>query len=187
MEHSEKNQFSGRTFQQLEAQLNLCTMELGEIEGEFIERAAQISATERALNQNNQKIVELNDAVQKLKLDQDMVAQELEVIDTQMGSLAETLVPLEKKFEELPCAELNQTSRLAENLDMQLKNMSGDLHELVGRLKQNNEEQSDADPVAQIGNILNTHVESLDWVSSQTNAIQQKLNEMEKAKNNLKR
>jgi len=125
----------------------------------FTEQATQINAWDKLLISNNQKIVELNDAVKKVKTDQQVLDQELEFIATQQKELEDSLAPLEKEFVNLPRVDMerSQTYLMVENLDTQLKQMSEDLKEIIDNLNEANKGQDTTDPIIQIGKILNAH------------------------------
>ncbi|KAM8715875.1 hypothetical protein ACLKA7_002852 [Drosophila subpalustris] len=105
------------TYNQLEEHINKWTLEFEEQEKVFTEQATQINAWDKLLIGNNQKIIELNDAVQKVKNDQQVLDQELEFIATQHKELEESLAPLEKEFINLPRVdqERSQTYLMVEN------------------------------------------------------------------------
>ncbi|EDW02308.1 nuclear pore glycoprotein p62 [Drosophila grimshawi] len=177
------------TYNQLEEHINKWTLEFEEQEKVFTEQATQINAWDKLLIGNNQKIIELNDAVQKVKNDQQVLDQELEFIATQHKELEESLLPLEKEFTNLPRVdqERSQTYLMVENLDTQLKQMSEDLKEVIDNLNEANKGQDSTDPIIQIGKILNAHMNSLQWVESQSKDICKKLDDIAKIHETQKR
>ncbi|KAL7736151.1 hypothetical protein ACLKA6_003699 [Drosophila palustris] len=177
------------TYNQLEEHINKWTLEFEEQEKVFTEQATQINAWDKLLIGNNQKIIELNDAVQKVKNDQQVLDQELEFIATQHKELEESLAPLEKEFINLPRVdqERSQTYLMVENLDTQLKQMSEDLKEIIDNLNEANKGQDNTDPIIQIGKILNAHMNSLQWIESQSTHICKKLDDIGKIHETQKR
>ncbi|ALC41507.1 Nup62 [Drosophila busckii] len=177
------------TYNQLEEHINKWTLEFEEQEKVFAEQATQINAWDKLLINNNQKIIELNDAVGKVKNDQQVLDQELEFIATQHKELEESLAPLEKEFINLPRVdhERSQTYLMVENLDTQLKQMSEDLKEIIDNLNEANKGQDNTDPIIQIGKILNAHMSSLQWIESQSTHICKKLDDIGKIHETQKR
>lgn len=177
------------SYHQLEEHINKWTLEFEEQEKVFTEQATQINAWDKLLIGNNQKIIELNDAVQKVKNDQQVLDQELEFIATQHKELEESLGPLEKEFTSLPRVdqERSQTYLMVENLDTQLKQMSEDLKEVIDNLNEANKGQDHTDPIIQIGKILNAHMNSLQWIETQSSHICKKLDDIGKIHETQKR
>ncbi|KAH8319901.1 hypothetical protein KR074_008954 [Drosophila pseudoananassae] len=177
------------SYNQLEEHINKWTLEFEEQEKVFTEQATQINAWDKLLISNNQKIVELNDAVKKVKTDQQVLDQELEFIATQHKELEESLAPLEKEFVNLPRVDMerSQTYLMVENLDTQLKQMSEDLKEIIDNLNEANKGQDTTDPIIQIGKILNAHMSSLQWIESQSSNICRKLDDIGKIQDTQKR
>ncbi|KAH8234240.1 hypothetical protein KR038_004461 [Drosophila bunnanda] len=177
------------SYNQLEEHINKWTLEFEEQEKVFTEQATQINAWDKLLISNNQKIVELNDAVKKVKTDQQLLDQELEFIATQHKELEESLAPLEKEFVNLPRVDMerSQTYLMVENLDTQLKQMSEDLKEIIDNLNETNKGQDTTDPIIQIGKIVNAHMSSLQWIESQSSNITKKLDEIGKIHDSQKR
>ncbi|XP_017146885.1 nuclear pore glycoprotein p62 [Drosophila miranda] len=177
------------SYNQLEEHINKWTLEFEEQEKIFTEQATQINAWDKLLISNNHKIIELNDAVKKVKNDQQVLDQELEFIATQHKELEESLAPLEKEFVALPRVDMerNQTFLMVENLDTQLKQMSEDLKEIIDNLNETSKGQDNTDPIIQIGKILNAHMSSLQWTESQSNNICKKLDDIGKIHDTQKR
>ncbi|XP_067632232.1 nuclear pore glycoprotein p62 [Eurosta solidaginis] len=177
------------SYNQLEEHINKWTLELEEQEKVFADQATQINAWDKILISNNHKILELNDAVQKVKSDQQTLEQELEFIATQHKELEESIVPLQKEFLKLPQVDVerSQTYLLVENLDTQLKQMSEDLKEIIDNLNEANKGQDSTDPIIQIGKILNAHMSSLQWIESSTTNISNKLDDITKMHESFKR
>lgn len=58
------------TYRQLEEAINKWTLELEEQEKVFLNQATQVNAWDRLLVNNGEKIISLNDSVEKVRLDQ---------------------------------------------------------------------------------------------------------------------
>ena len=177
------------TYNQLEEHINKWTLELEEQEKTFTDQATQINAWDKILITNNQKILDLNDAVQKVKSEQHTLEQELEFIATQHKELEESIVPLQKEFLKIPQVDVerSQTYLMVENLDTQLKQMSEDLKEIIDNLNESNKCQDNSDPIIQIGKILNAHMSSLQWIEQSTSSIGSKLEDITKMHETFKR
>ncbi|XP_013115557.2 nuclear pore glycoprotein p62 [Stomoxys calcitrans] len=177
------------SYNQLEEHINKWTLELEEQEKVFTDQATQINAWDKVLISNNQKILDLNDAVQKVKSDQQTLEQELEFIATQHKELEESIVPLQKEFLKIPQVDVerSQTYLMVENLDTQLKQMSEDLKEIIDNLNESNKCQDNSDPIIQIGKILNAHMSSLQWIEQSTANIGTKLEDITKMHETFKR
>ena len=61
---------SATSYRQLEEAINKWTLELEEQEKVFLNQATQVNAWDRMMVNNGEKIVSLNEAVDKVKLDQ---------------------------------------------------------------------------------------------------------------------
>ncbi|KAI8128800.1 hypothetical protein FF38_13034 [Lucilia cuprina] len=177
------------SYNQLEEHINKWTLELEDQEKVFTDQATQINAWDKILISNNQKILDLNDAVQKVKSDQQTLEQELEFIATQHKELEESIMPLQKEFMKIPQVDVerSQTYLMVENLDTQLKQMSEDLKEIIDNLNESNKCQDNSDPIIQIGKILNAHMSSLQWIEQSTSSIGSKLEDITKMHETFKR
>lgn len=177
------------TFGQIEEHINKWTLELEEQEKTFTNQATQINAWDKLLINNNDKIIALNEAVQKVKIDQQTLEQELDFIATQHAELEDSIVPLQNNFMNLPQidVERTQTYQLVENLDTQLKQMSEDIKEVIDYLNEASKVQDSTDPINQVGRILNAHMNSLQWIEDSSSAITSKLDDISKIHEQLKR
>ncbi|XP_050454990.1 nuclear pore glycoprotein p62 [Cataglyphis hispanica] len=164
-------------FCQLEESINKWTLDLEEQEKVFVNQATQINAWDKLLITNGEKIVTLNQEVERVKIEQQQLDHELDYVVGQQKELQECLVPLEKELASLSISDSDReyTYRLAENLDTQLKRMSEDLKEIIEHLNEANRAQDSSDPIVQIGKILNAHMNSLQWLDQQTALLSQKI------------
>ncbi|XP_014223787.1 nuclear pore glycoprotein p62 [Trichogramma pretiosum] len=168
-------------FCQLEESINKWTLELEEQEKVFVNQATQINAWDRLLINNGEKIVTLNQEVERVKLEQQQLEHELDYVVGQQKELQDCLVPLEKELALLSVTdpEREYTYRLAENIDTQLKQMSEDLKEIIEHLNEANRAQDSSDPIVQIVKILNAHMNSLQWLVQRTNVLSTKIQQID--------
>ncbi|WAR02400.1 NUP62-like protein [Mya arenaria] len=145
-------------YKQLEDQINKWMTELEEQERMFLTQATQVNAWDRLLVDNGEKITLLNGDLERVKVDQGKLEQELEFIKAQQHELEELLNPMEKSLEALPTS--------TDNIDAQLKRMVQDLKEIIDHLNTSASTQDNNDPVLQITKILNAHMDSLHYVES---------------------
>ncbi|XP_066995442.2 nuclear pore glycoprotein p62 [Anabrus simplex] len=169
-------------FCQLEEGINKWTLELEEQEKVFLNQATQVNAWDRLLIENGEKLVELSNSVERVKLEQQQLDHELEFILAQQRELEDLLTPLEKELANNSVSDPGRehTYQLAENLDTQLKQMSEDLKEIIELLNETNRTQDNTDPIVQIGRILNAHMNSLQWIDQNTTLIQTQLDQVVK-------
>ncbi|XP_011873459.1 PREDICTED: nuclear pore glycoprotein p62 [Vollenhovia emeryi] len=168
-------------FCQLEESINKWTLELEEQEKVFVNQATQVNVWDKLLITNGEKIVTLNQEVERVKIEQQQLEQELDYVVGQQKELQECLVPLEKELASLSVSDSDReyTYRLSENLDTQLKSMSEDLKEIIEHLNEANRAQDSSDPIVQIGKILNAHTNSLQWLDQQTALLSQKIQQID--------
>ncbi|XP_067945469.1 nuclear pore glycoprotein p62-like [Watersipora subatra] len=170
------------TYKELEEHMNKWSMELDHQEKVFLEQATKVNAWDKVLIENGQKITDLNSDVEKIKLDQHRLTNELDFIVAQQTELEEMLIPLEDSVAKLPPinyqqhtdSEREHTYQIAENIDAQLKRMTEDLKEVIDHLNMGTGSQDTSDPMLQISKILNAHMESLQWVDQNAALLQQK-------------
>jgi len=183
------------TFRQLEETINKWTTELEEQERNFLDQATQVNAWDRIVMDNGDRIIELNQAVDKVKLDQQKLDHELDFVHSQQRELEDLITPLEAALESLPPVSYTQhadverehTYVLAESLDAQLKRMGQDLKEIIERLNATNSKPDNNDPLQQVTKILNAHVTSLMWVDRNTSNLQKRVEDISKQMNVEKR
>ncbi|XP_012542406.1 nuclear pore glycoprotein p62 [Monomorium pharaonis] len=168
-------------FCQLEESINKWTLELEEQEKVFVNQATQVNAWDKLLITNGEKIVTLNQEVERVKIEQQQLEHELDYVVGQQKELQECLVPLEKELASLSVLDSDReyTYQLSENLDTQLKRMSEDLKEIIEHLNEANRAQDSSDPIVQIGKILNAHMNSLQWLDQQTALLNQKIQQID--------
>ncbi|KAJ6653526.1 hypothetical protein lerEdw1_009106 [Lerista edwardsae] len=167
------------TYAQLESLINKWSLELEDQEKHFLQQATQVNAWDRTLIENGEKITSLHREVEKVKLDQKRLDQELDFILSQQKELEDLLTPLEESVKEQSGTiylqhadeEREKTYKLAENIDAQLKRMAQDLKDIIEHLNTSGGPADTSDPLQQICKILNAHMDSLQWID-QNSGIQ---------------
>ncbi|XP_051505415.1 nucleoporin 62 like [Myxocyprinus asiaticus] len=176
------------SYAQLEALINKWSSELEDHERHFLQQATQVNAWDRMLVENGEKITTLHKDMEKVKLDQRRLDQELDFILSQQKELEDLLGPLEESVKEQSGTiymqnadeERERTYKLAENVDAQLKRMSQDLKEIIEHLNTSSGPADIADPLQQICKILNAHMDSLQWVEQNSVLLQRRVEEVSK-------
>jgi nuclear pore complex protein Nup62 len=166
------------TYAQLEDSINKWTIDLEEQGKFFINQAKQLNAWDNLLVSNSDKILALNETIERVKQQQKQLDQELDFVLAQQNELDELSLPLEKQLADIPVTDQNrfQTYQLSEIIDSQLKQMSEDLKEIVEHLNESNKNEDISDPVIQVSRILNAHMNSLQWIDRNTSQICSHLN-----------
>uniref|UniRef100_A0A670HLZ3 Nuclear pore glycoprotein p62 n=1 Tax=Podarcis muralis TaxID=64176 RepID=A0A670HLZ3_PODMU len=176
------------TYAQLESLVNKWSLELEDQEKHFLQQATQVNAWDRKLIENGEKITSLHREVEKVKLDQKRLDQELDFILSQQKELEDLLVPLEESVKEQSGTvylqhadeEREKTYKLAENIDAQLKRMAQDLKDIIEHLNTSGGPADTSDPLQQICKILNAHMDSLQWIDQNSALLQRKVEEVTK-------
>ncbi|XP_036596379.1 nuclear pore glycoprotein p62 isoform X6 [Trichosurus vulpecula] len=176
------------TYAQLESLINKWSLELEDQEKHFLQQATQVNAWDRTLIENGEKITSLHREVEKVKLDQKRLDQELDFILSQQKELEDLLAPLEEAVKEQSGTiylqhadeEREKTYKLAENIDAQLKRMAQDLKEIIEHLNTSGGPPDTSDPLQQICKILNAHMDSLQWIDQNSALLQRKVEEVSK-------
>lgn len=172
----------GVSFSHLEETINKWTIELEEQEKVFLNQMEQVRDWDKMLMSTGDKIVSLNDGMQKVKMRQVQLDHELDFIVAQQRELEECLVPLEKEFADITISdpERNSIYERAENLNTQLQQIAGQLKTVIEHVNEKNANEDTTDPIVQIGKILNAHMNSLQWIDQNTAVIQQMLDQIGK-------
>ncbi|XP_074134280.1 nuclear pore glycoprotein p62 isoform X2 [Sminthopsis crassicaudata] len=176
------------TYAQLESLINKWSLELEDQEKHFLQQATQVNAWDRTLIENGEKITSLHREVEKVKLDQKRLDQELDFILSQQKELEDLLAPLEDAVREQSGTiflqhadeEREKTYKLAENIDAQLKRMAQDLKDIIEHLNMSGGPPDTNDPLQQICKILNAHMDSLQWIDQNSALLQRKVEEVSK-------
>ncbi|XP_036380853.1 nucleoporin 62 like [Megalops cyprinoides] len=183
------------SYAQLEALINKWSLELEDQERHFLQQATQVNAWDRMLVENGEKITSLHREMEKVKLDQRRLDQELDFILSQQKELEDLLSPLEESVKEQSGTiymqnadeERERTYKLAENVDAQLKRMSQDLKEIIEHLNTSSGSADTSDPLQQICKILNAHMDSLQWIDQNSLLLQRRVEEVSKLCDNRRK
>uniref|UniRef100_M3XXC5 Nuclear pore glycoprotein p62 n=1 Tax=Mustela putorius furo TaxID=9669 RepID=M3XXC5_MUSPF len=174
------------TYGQLDGLINKWNLDLEDQEKYFLHQATQVNAWDRTLIENGEKITTLHGEVEKVKLDQQRLEQELDFILSQQKELENLLTPLEEfvkdhsgaPYLQLADEDHGKTYKLAENIDAQLKRMAQDLKDIVEHLNRVGSPADTTDPLQQICKILNAHMDSLQWINQNSGMLQKKVEEV---------
>ncbi|XP_077139487.1 nuclear pore glycoprotein p62-like isoform X2 [Ranitomeya variabilis] len=171
------------TYAQLEKLINKWSLELDDQEKVFLHQATQVNAWDRTLIRNGEKSTTLHQEMEKVKLDQKRLDQELDFILSQQKELEDLLTPLEESVKEQSGTiylqhadkEREKTYKLAENIDAQLKRMAQDLKDVIDHLNTKAGPGDASTPLQQICKILNAHVDSLQWIDQNSVLLERKV------------
>jgi len=179
------------SYKELEDTVDKWLHDLAEQEKAFVLQATQVNTWDRQLIENGEKVTELNNEVERVKADQSRLDRELDFILSQQEELEELLQPIEAsaKSQQLvqhvqhSDVERERTYNLADNIDAQLKRMMEDLREIIERINNSNVNPGSGggagdEAMASIGKILNSHMDSLQWVDQSTNQLQKRLQDV---------
>lgn len=173
--------------------------ELEQQEKLFLNQATQVNAWNKLLVENADKITALNAEFENIELSQKRLNTELEFIKKQEDDLEELLKPLEENVKQQLSSftssvhthhadvERERTYNLAENIDSQLKNMALDLREVVEHINSTSAPADTSNPINQIGMILSAHMDSLQWLDTNSSSLHHKVQEMTKQVDHMKR
>ncbi|XP_057574359.1 nucleoporin-62 C-terminal-like protein isoform X4 [Hippopotamus amphibius kiboko] len=174
------------TYGQLDGLVNKWNLELEDQEKHFLHQATQVNAWDHTLIENGEKITALHGEVEKVKLDQKRLEQELDFILSQQKELEDLLTSLEEYvkdqsrsvYAQYADEEREKTYKLAENVDAQLKRMAQDLKDVIDYLNTFESPADTTDPLQQICKILNAHMNSLQWINQTSGMLQRKVEEV---------
>ncbi|XP_008993257.2 LOW QUALITY PROTEIN: nuclear pore glycoprotein p62-like [Callithrix jacchus] len=177
---------SAMTYAQLESLINKWSLALKDQEWHFFQLATQVNAWDRTLIENREKITRLHQEVEKVKLDQKRLDQELDFILSQQKELEDLLSPLEELVKEQSGTiylqdadkECEKTYELAENMGAQLKLMAQDLKAIIEHLNTSGSPADTSDLLQEICKLLNAHMDSLQWINQNSALLQRKVEEV---------
>uniref|UniRef100_A0A673UNM9 Nuclear pore glycoprotein p62 n=1 Tax=Suricata suricatta TaxID=37032 RepID=A0A673UNM9_SURSU len=161
------------TYGQLDSLINKWSLDLEDEEKYFLHQVTQVNAWDRILTENGEKITTLHGEVEKVKLDQKRLEQELDYILSQQKELEDLLTPLEEFVKDQTGSaylqhedeEPGKIYKLAENIDAQLKQMAQDLKDIIENLNIFGSPAVITDLLQQICKILKAHMDSLQWIN----------------------
>ncbi|KAI4544917.1 hypothetical protein MG293_005183 [Ovis ammon polii] len=173
------------TYGQLDGLVNKWNLELEDQEKHFLHQATVVNAWDYTLMENGEKITALHGEVEKVKLDQKRLEQELDFILSQQKELEDLLIPLEESLKDHSVSvypqyidEHEKTYKLAENVDAQMKQMTQDLKDITEYLNIFESPADSTDPLQWICRILNVHLDCLQWINHTSDMLQRKVEEV---------
>ncbi|KAB0393040.1 hypothetical protein E2I00_006432 [Balaenoptera physalus] len=127
------------TYGQLDGLINKWSLELEDQEKCFLHQASQLNAWDYTCIENGEKIIALHGEVQKVKLYQQRLEQELDFILSQQKELEDLLTLSEESVKDQSGSvylqhtdeEREKTYKLAEDVDAKLKQMAQDLKDIT--------------------------------------------------------
>ncbi|XP_028750966.1 nucleoporin-62 C-terminal-like protein [Peromyscus leucopus] len=176
------------TYGRLESMVDKLHIHLRDQEKHFLYQANQLNVWNHTLIEKRDEITLLHHEVEKVKLDQRRLEQELDFILAQQKELEHLLTPLEEFVKEQNGAfnllyfdkEYERIYKLAETIDAELKRMTQDLKDIIFHLNSLGSPGDAAERVQQICKILNAHMDSLQWISQNSGIMQKKMKEITK-------
>lgn len=185
-------------FKELEIMINKWTNELEQQERLFIDQATHVNGWNKLLIDNSHKIMELHGEFEKMQCDQERLNQDLDFIKTQQQELEDLIRPLEETLRQQSAShvpsihtnhadlEREKTYGLVANIDGQLKHMCGDMREIIDHVNATTLPTDNTNPINQISKILSAHMDSLQWLDSNSNSLERKLDDLSKQVNDRK-
>ncbi|KAJ3752203.1 Nsp1-like C-terminal region-domain-containing protein [Lentinula raphanica] len=197
----------GKTIEEI---VNKWSNELETHVKEFNKFAAEVSVWDRALIENSNNLAAIYSHVLAAEREQAEVDQSLDHIEQQQKDLAATLDAYEKVTEEIfggqggslraldtgPAdTERDKNYMLAADLQTHLDDLSGSLTQMIEAVNglstpsgsvnssdpsANGTDRSQEDPMAQISQILSSHLDSLQWIDGAVREIESKISEVER-------
>ncbi|XP_061265347.1 nucleoporin-62 C-terminal-like protein isoform X1 [Bos javanicus] len=161
------------TYGQLDGLVNKWNLELEDQEKYFLHQATLVNAWDYTLMENGEKITALHGEVEKVKLHQKRLEQELDFILSQQRELEDLFIPLEESLKDHSGSvypqyidEHEKTYKFAENVDAQMKQMTQDLKDIIEYLNifespADSTDLTDSLPAEPQGKPKNTGVDSL--------------------------
>jgi len=153
----------------------------------FMRQANQVNQWDKLLMSNAEQVLDLNNEVEKVRADQQRLNHDLDFISSQQQELEDMLQPLEEKIKSAGVSLNNQysdnerekTYSLAEHIDGQLQQMSGDVTEVIEHLNSvNSSNQDENNPMYQISKILNMHMDALVWIDQHSIVLQKRVEDV---------
>ncbi|KAJ7699950.1 Nsp1-like C-terminal region-domain-containing protein [Mycena rosella] len=185
----------GKTIEEI---VNKWSSELETHVREFNKFAGEVAVWDRALIENGNNLAALYSHVLAAEREQNDIDQSLDHIEQQQKDLSSTLDAYEKATQEVfgghggnlraldagPAdTERDKNYMLATDLHTQLDDLSGSLTQMIesvnGLSLLSGPEVSGDDPMAQIAQILGSHLESLQWIDGAVREVEGKVTEVE--------
>ncbi|KAL5240953.1 hypothetical protein ACI65C_008363 [Semiaphis heraclei] len=156
-------------FQQLIDLINNWTVSLENQEKQFLNQANEITVWDNMLTNQSTKLIKLYDILEQKEKEQVDIENELDFLLSQQKELEDCLVPLEQELQSAEVlSSLNNERepiyKAAQEIDNQVKQMSGDIKEIVNNLNKANSKKDSDDDLDTICRILNCHMTALQYI-----------------------
>lgn len=161
------------TFRQLEDSVNTWSAELTQLENEFQSQAQAINSWDSLLVNNAVKIFQINQKVEKLKVENNKLDRQLDFIVEQQREIERVLEPFEKmRTETNPNGERQKTYDLVETTQNELQSLYEDMQEFILKLNDVRSDEDSSNPIHQIEQVLNAQMNALQYVERHINNMQ---------------
>ncbi|KAI6047304.1 Nsp1-like C-terminal region-domain-containing protein [Pisolithus marmoratus] len=189
----------GKTIEEI---VNKWSSELENQVREFNKFAAEVTVWDRALMENGNNLAALYSHVVAVEREQTEIEQTLDHVEQQQRDLSATLDAYERSTEEIlgtqggslrsldtgPAdTERDKNYVLATELHAHLDDLSTSLTQMIDSVNtlslsatNGSSPRSGDDPMMQISQILNTHLESLQWIDGAVREVEGKVTEVER-------
>lgn len=159
------------TFRQLEDNVNTWLTELNQLEQDFRQQAQTINSWDSLLVANNCKIFQINQKVEELKIENTKLDRALDFIVEQQREIEKVLEPLENmKLDTNSNGERETTYNLVGTAQNELHSLSDDLQNFIVKLNEVRSDEDSSDPIYQIEQVLNAHMDALQYVERHVNS-----------------
>lgn len=180
------------SYKELEETIGKWLTDLDEQERVFLRQAGQVNEWDAQLIVNGERITAVHEEVARVKAEQARLDRELDFILSQQTELQDLITPIETQLKQQQESsgvhvgqhadlEREKTYKMAASIDGQLKHMMQDLRDIIDHINQSNSSSSGGsgdDSMVQIARILNSHMDSLQWVDQNTNALQRRVDQV---------
>ncbi|KAF8665654.1 hypothetical protein AX16_000108 [Volvariella volvacea WC 439] len=186
----------GKTIEEI---VNRWTSELETHVREFSKFAGEVAVWDRALMENGNNLAAIYSHVTAAEREQNDIDQSLDHIERQQKELSSTLDAYEKATQEILGAqggslrsmdtgpadtERDKNYMLATDLHTHLDDLSDSLSQMIESVNslslQPTSNESSDDPLTQIAQILNSHLESLQWIDGAVREVESKVTDVER-------
>ena len=157
-------------------------LRLGDQVNTFTQQALEVDERDRQLIQERDRVLQLTDTTQRLKQNAAALNAELELILQRQDEMHAALAALEKKVEDEAAhfrqlerpSERQRAYQLAEHLDTELGQTREELAECVEQLNHQRQAEAGADDahkLAQLVEVMDVHLNALNYLESQSNKL----------------
>jgi len=144
-----------------------------------LKQANCVNEWDRVLQKGHTSVAQLRESIDGVQTDQTRLEAELDFIVGQQKELEALLLPLEEgvggEGAQGGDRQRDNMYHLAQTLDGQLRQMSGDLGAAVEHVNAMNASAKKDDPLALVTKILGSHLDTLRWVDTNAQALQTKM------------